>query len=397
MSISQSLAADRARTEAGWLFAASWRPMFLAAALYAAAAVPIWVFFFLTGVGEVGGMPAMTWHAHEMVFGYLPAVMAGYLLSATPNWTGRLPASGRPLMLLFAVWIAGRLVPLAAPPAVGALADAAFPLSVAFVLLREARVKAPKQSRHGLALFPVIAIASVAHRLFATDWETAAVFARLGVAVGALLIAAVGGRIVPSFTRNALAGRGAEKVPTPYGRFDVAVLMVASVGIFAWAAVPQSPATAALMALAGAMHLLRLARWRGWLVREGHVIALHAGYLWLTVGTILAALAAEPLSLVPADAALHAFTAGAIGTMTLAVMTRLALTRGVGRRARAGACSVALVLVNAGALLRVAAPVLAVHYEPLLIGGATLWSAAFALYVVAQLPFAEARRAPARA
>ncbi len=234
MSQTPFSAATRTRMDAGWLFAASFRPLFLGASALAAVSVPLWAWMFLTGVAEVAGMPAMAWHAHEMVFGFLPALMAGYLLSATPNWSGKLPASGWPLALLTALWVAGRIVPLVAPLPLAAAADVAFPLAVTAALLREARVKPPKQSRHGLMLFPALAAASLGHRFLADDWEATSMLARVGVAVAVLLISAVGGRLVPSFTRNALTGRGADRVREPYGRFDVLVLAAVFPGLAAW-------------------------------------------------------------------------------------------------------------------------------------------------------------------
>jgi uncharacterized protein involved in response to NO len=382
--MSPSLAASRARTDAGWFFAVPFRPVFIGASVLAAISVPVWAWMFLTGVAEVGGMPAMAWHAHEMVFGFLPAVMAGYLLSATPNWSGKLPASGWPLAALVALWALGRLVPIAAPFPLAVAADAAFPLAVTAVLVREARVRSPKQSRHGLMLFPVLAVASVAHRLVAEDYELAATFSRVGVAVAVLLISAVGGRLVPSLTRNALAGRGADRVPEPYGRFDILVLAVVFLALATWAAFPTYWVSALLMTGSAVIQGVRLVRWRGWLVRQFEVAALHAGYLWLVVGTALAGLAADPLALVPPDSALHAFTAGAIGAMTMAVMTRLSLTRGIGGRASGRLCAVALLCVNLAALARVAAPILHAHSVTLLGASAALWSLAWLTFLVAQ-------------
>jgi uncharacterized protein involved in response to NO len=386
MTMARSSAAARSRSEAGWLFAASFRPFFFGAAAYAASAVPIWVWLYLSGTDTVGGMPALRWHAHEMVLGFLPAIMAGYLLSATPNWSGRLPVSGIPLLCLFAVWVAGRLVPLFVPVGPGAALDAAFPLAMAALFLREARVEPRKGSRHGLMLFPVLAVTTVADRIFAHDPEMALLFSRLGIAVGALLIAAVGGRLVPSLTRTDLAARGeAGSVPEPYGRFDVVVLFAASAGLVSWVVAPYHPATAVLSIGAGLLHVIRLVRWRGWLLRQFDTIALHLGYLWLTAGTLLAGLAADPIATIPPDAALHAFTAGAIGTMTLAVMTRLTTTRGPGKRARRAYCIAGLVLVNLGAFLRVAAPLLPDVYATLLIWSGFAWSGGFAAFVLSSL------------
>lgn len=387
MSKARSSVAARSRDEAGWLFAAPFRPFFLGAAAYAAVLVPTWLWVFFFGPDTVGGMPALRWHAHEMVLGYLPAVMAGYLLSATANWSGNLPASGRPLLCLSAIWAAGRLVPPFVPPWPGLVIDAAFPLAMAAVFSREALAQPRKGSRHGLMLFPILAIAIVADRLFADDPETAGLIARLGIAVGALLIAAVGGRLVPSLTLNELVGKpGADLLPGPYRRFDVLVLLTASAGLVLWVAVPHHEATGIFSIGAGLLHVIRLGRWRGWLLRQPGIIALHLGYLWLALGTLLAGLAADPFGLVPADAALHAFTAGAIGTMTLAVMTRLAMTRGTGTRARPGRCMLGLLLVHLGAGLRVAAPFLPDHYPALLIAGGLAWSGGFAAFVLAHLP-----------
>ena len=383
--MSQSLAASRSRTDAGCLFAAPFRPFFVGASALAALSVPAWVAMYLGGASEVAGMPAFVWHAHEMVFGFLPAVMAGYLLSATPNWSGRLPTSGRPLAALFALWAAGRVAPFLAPLPVAVLADAAFPLAVTAVLVREACIKSPSQSRHGLILFPLLAVAAVVHRLTADDYELAVTMSRVGIAVAALLISAVGGRLVPSLTRNALACRGSERVPEPYGRYDVAVLVVVLPALVVWILAPASLPAAVAMAVAAALQALRLWRWRGWLVRQFDVLALHAGYLWLVIGTALAALAATPASAVPPDVALHAFTTGAIGAMTMAVMARLAVIR-AGRSLAAGVlCTLAIAGVNVGALARVLAPVADTHSLDLIIAGAALWATAWTVFTAAQV------------
>lgn len=388
MPPSPSLAASRARTDAGWLFAASSRPFFVGASALAALSVPAWIWLYFGGIAEVAGMPAMGWHAHEMVFGFLPAVMAGYLLSSTPNWSGRLPASGKPLAALFAVWIAGRVVPLLAPLPLAVAADAAFPLAVTAALAREARIKSPRQSRHGLMLFPVLAVAAVAHRLAADDFELAATLSRVGVAVAVLLVSAVGGRLVPSLTRNALAGRGAERVPEPYGRYDVLVLAAVLPALASWVMAPTHWVAALLMGASAVLQAVRLLRWRGWLVRQADVLALHAGYLWLVAGTALAALAAAPIADVPPDAALHAFTAGAIGAMTMAVMARLVTTRGGGSRAGAPLCTLALVAVNLAAAARVAAPFAGAAYGELIVVGAAFWTAAWGVFAAAQIGMA---------
>ncbi len=139
------------------------------------------------------------------------------------------------------------------------------------------------------------------------------------------------------------------------------------------------------MAIGAALQAVRLARWRGWLVRQPAVLTLHAGYLWVVLGTALAALAADPASAVSMDAALHAFTSGGIGAMTMAVMARLATTRGGGARANARLAMAALLLVNLSAACRVAAPFAVSGYAALLTAAALLWAAAWSTFLASQL------------
>ncbi|MCT8268301.1 NnrS family protein [Afifella sp. JA880] len=387
-AFSAAAAADPGR-RSGWFLAAPFRPFFIGASLFAASAVPVWLWLYLFEPVEVAGMPALAWHAHEMVFGYLPAVMAGYLLSLAGEGAGEGALPGRSLALLFFLWIAGRLLPLFVPFAIGTAVDVLFPLAVAGVLLKLSRFPGAKQSKHGLVLFPLLAAASLAHRVFAlgdgaADYEMVALLSRLGISVGALLIGAVGGRLVPELTRLALGDEAGGRVPEPYRRFDLIALLSLSAGLVAWVLVPSHPLTFVLAGMAALINLARLLRWRGFLLGDLPTLALHGGYLWLIAGLCLAALAASPASLVPADAALHALSAGAIGTMTLAVMARLAVSvepgRPVGKAVR-----LAIVLVHAGALLRVAAPLVVDLYRPLLASSGTFWSAAFFLFFVVQI------------
>lgn len=345
-------------------------------------------------------MPALVWHSHEMVFGFLPALFAGYLLTTTPNWSGHLPASGRPLAALFSLWVAGRILPLVLPFILGSIVDIAFPVTVAACLAREGRARSAQQTRHGLMLFPLLAVLSGLHRVASGDPEWAAMTARGGVAVAVLMIAAVGGRLVPSFTRNLLTGRGEERVPEPYGRFDVAVLILTLIGLLPWVLSPMSLPACLFAAICCFAHAARLLRWRGWLLRQVPVVFLHVGYLWVVVGFGLAALAAEPLLLVPPDAALHAFSAGAIGGMAIVVMVQLSLTRGAGHRPASRLCLIAILLIDSGAVLRVAAPVDGARYLEWLVAGAALWSLGFALFALAHAPITSAIRsssAPTRA
>jgi uncharacterized protein involved in response to NO len=212
----------------------------------------------------------------------------------------------------------------------------------------------------------------------------AEVAVRLALATVALLMVLIGGRVVPSFSRNWLAKRGAVRLPAAFGTFDTLVMVLSAVALAAWVAAPDAMATGLLLLGAGLANAVRLVRWRGWAtVPEPLLLILHVGYLWLAVSLALLGGAALWPASVGTTEALHALTAGAFGTMTLAVMTRASLGHS-GRPLTAGPATVAIyLLVTAGALLRVAAPVLPGGYLLVLSVSGVLWSAAFALFAIA--------------
>jgi len=367
--------ADARGTTPAALWSAGFRPFFLLASIWAALAVLIWLAAYVHGYALRGPLPAMYWHAHEMIYGYGLAAVAGFLLTAIPNWTGRLPVRGAPLAGLAALWLLGRIAAFTPAPWL----DLAFPIALMAVVAREV---ASARSFHNL---PVVVILGV---LFAGNLlvqlhalgiaYTAALGNRIGVATLLLLIALIGGRIIPSFTRNWLAkARPAERMPTPHSALDWACLFVALCGLVAWVAAPASPFSFGLEIAGGAALGVRLARWRGLAtVREPLLFVLHAGYGWLAAGLALAG-ANGFLGWLPAGAPLHALTVGAIGTMTLAVMTRASLGH-TGRALTAGAGTVAIyALVSLAALLRVSAQ------TPTMTSLAGLaWAAAFALFAL---------------
>lgn len=368
------------------LFAAGFRPFFLLAALWAALAVPVWLAAYEHGYAVGGVLPAMIWHAHEMVYGFGLAAVTGFLLTAIPNWTGRLPLRGAPLGLLAALWLAGRVALLASATigaGAAALIDLAFSAALATVVAREV-TKA--RNFHNLPVVAVLCLFFVGNllvHLHALDIAyTAALGNRIGIAMLLLLIALIGGRIVPSFTRNWLARmRPAERMPAPHSMLDWACLAMAAAGIVAWAVAPDSPIAHALEILAGVALAVRLARWRGLAtVREPLLFVLHAGYGWLAAG--LAVLGLNGFSgWLPPAAPLHALTVGAIGTMTLAVMTRTTLGH-TGHPLTAGRATVAIyLLVSLAAVVRVLSPVSS-HVAVLTALAGMAWLGAFALFAV---------------
>ena len=372
------------------ILAVGFRPFFLGAGLWAAGAVALWL-------AQLAGWPALpsafdpiAWHAHEMLFGYVTAVIAGFLLTAIPNWTGRLPVCGRQLGGLFALWCAGRVaigVSAWIGPAPAAALDLAFPAALCAVVLREiaaggnwrnlpvAAIVAVLAASNGLVHLEVLGLAP-------TQYLGADLGLRLGIAAVAVLIMLVGGRVVPSFTRNWLAKRGEAVLPRPFGRLDrLAVAATVAAGL-AWTFAPEAPASGALALLAAALGGARLAGWRGHRTRaEPLVWVLHLGYAWLVAGFALLG-AAVLVPALPQTAALHALTAGAMGTMTLAIMTRATLGHS-GRALTAGPGTAAIyALVGAAALMRVLAPLTAIDAALLFGLSGLAWIGAFALFVV---------------
>jgi uncharacterized protein involved in response to NO len=205
---------------------------------------------------------------------------------------------------------------------------------------------------------------------------------RIGIAVIVMLIGMIGGRIVPSFTRNWLVRENPGRLPAPFGRFDMIVVAVSALALMAWVADSASQYTGAALALAGLLHLVRLGRWAGdrtW--RERLVLILHVGYAFVPLGFLLNA--ASAFGLVPTGAGVHAWMVGAAGTMTLAVMSRATLGH-TGRQLTASAATQAIYLaIIVAALSRVCAVIEPTHSEPLLHVAAFAWAAAFFGFAIA--------------
>jgi uncharacterized protein involved in response to NO len=370
------------------------RPFFLGASVYAAISIPLWLWMIRTGAGPAGPFPGVSWHAHEMIFGYLGAVMAGFILTAVPNWTGRLPLSGAPLAVLFALWIAGRVACFfVGAPIAAMVIDLAFPVMLSAAVWRE--VAAGKNWRNApvALLLTLFAAANLLHHLGGFRPALGDIAIRLALSVAVVLIALIGGRIVPSFTRNWLVKRGERRLPASFGDIDKAALLSVVAGVLAWNTAPDWIATGALLLLAGALLVVRLARWRGlgtW--REPTVLVLHLGYAWLAMALLTLGASILAPGSVPPSAAMHALTAGAIATMTLAVMTRATLGH-TGRAIETDAATLAIyVMVTSGALLRVAAPILPTLYMTLLVAGGLAWSLAFVLFALRYGPMLLTKR-----
>lgn len=359
------------------------RPFFLLAALFALLDMVVWIGA-LSGLWEVGGdMGPIAWHAHEMLFGYGAAALCGFVLTAVPNWTGHLPVSGRPLLALVVLWLLGRGA-MAAPGLLGlwtaSAIDSLFLIAVAVIVGREVVVGRNWQNLRVLAGIGALAALNLGfHAATLWGWDIGPLL-RATVGVFALLISQVGGRIVPSFTRNALARRGETALPRPADRLDQVALGVALLAMLSWAVVPELWLTTILGTAAAVVHAIRLARWRPLpALREPLLAMLHIGYAFIVLGW--AAVAMASVGILAAPSALHIFTVGGIGLMTVAVMARA--TRGhTGHPVKASAVTVAAYgCLAAAALLRPLAGIIPDAYQQLLGVSGAAWILAFALFL----------------
>lgn len=372
------------------LFSFGFRPFFLLGALWAAVSVPLWIVSYAVGPDALPVNAGLAFHVHEMVFGYGSAIVAGFLLTAVPNWTGRLPVCGLPLMVLVSVWVAGRAVMLLQPGPVWvpAIVDAAFLLLFAAVIWREVIAGRNTRNLKVAAAVSMLALANIAfHWISLDDGGLPQAAIRAGLATLVFLILLIGGRITPSFTRNWLARQGGP-LPEAAGRVDAFALVVSFAALAAWAMFGLMFVPSVLLLVAGILNGLRLSRWRGErTLAEPLVIVLHAGYAWATLALFLIGLSGLWPEHVPRIAGLHAAGAGAVGVMTLAVMTRSSLGH-TGRALTAGTGTLAIYgLVNVAALARVAAPFLDQPYQMYAnFLASALWSGAFLGFVLVYGP-----------
>ena len=378
-------AVSRPRARQGWpLLAAGFRPFFLLGSIYAGLAILVWLPVFHGEITLISAFTPRDWHVHELLYGYLPAVITGFLFTAIPNWTGRLPIQGTPLLALVIVWIAGRLaVTLSAETGwmTAMLVDASFLALVATAAAREIVAGRNWKNLNVVILVLLLLAGNVAFHLEAHFRGLAETGIRIGIAVVVLLISLIGGRIIPSFTRNWLVRENPGRLPAPFARFDMVVVAITALTLASWIVNSGSRLTGTALALAGLLHLVRLARWAGdRTFRERLLLVLHVGYAFVPFGFLLNA--ASAFGLVPPGAGIHAWMAGAAGTMTLAVMSRATLGH-TGQPLTASRATQAIYLaIIVAALARICAVIDPAHSEPLLHLAAFAWAAAFLGFAV---------------
>jgi uncharacterized protein involved in response to NO len=378
------------------MWALGLRPFYLLAAIFALLAIPAWIASYVGLLQWSGYLHGPAWHSHEMVFGFAAAVICGFLLTAVRNWTGQPTLSGTGLAALAALWLMARVTALTGPAAFAAIIDSAFlpALAIAvFIPIRRSR------NVRNYKILLLLAGLSAINILYHMSWsgmmpgEISQLAIRVALDLITLLMAIVGGRVIPAFTANA--------VPSAHPRHNRGVEFVALGSLllilagdiagywfspgFSLGFSPGNSLVAAgwgmLLALAFVAHGVRL-----WLWQPQHTVhnpllwMLPVAYSWIPVS--LALRAAGEISGVPAAAAVHALTLGAISSLMLAMVARSALGH-TGRELRAGWIEIsAFLLIQLAAFIRVAATLIPpVYYRDAVILSGTLWSLAFALFL----------------
>ncbi|WEN42565.1 hypothetical protein CKCBHOJB_02164 [Thauera sp. GDN1] len=364
------------------LWALAFRPFYLLAALFAAIAVPVWAVAY-SGAIELP-MPGIWWHAHEMIFGFAVAVIIGFLFTAGRNWTGLDTPTGKPLMVLAAVWLAGRLAMAFGSGAWVAIVDLAF-LPVAAGMLLTVLIKAKSKRNYFVGALPaMLALANLFFHLAALGVIEADPLTAMHLALGlvVLLETIVGGRVIPMFTFNAV--RGVKQWRNV--KVDWAAAIATGIALLLWA-LGAGAWAGAVSLLAAALQAARVGGWNPWATRGQPILwVLHLAYLWIPLG--LALIALTQFGVLPRSAGIHALAIGATGGLIIGMITRTALGH-TGRMLVAGGIeTAAYALVLIAALLRV----LTVGFLPVAqLGGvhaaATLWSVAFLLYLWRYAPF----------
>lgn len=377
------------------VLALGFRPFYLLAGIFAAIALPVWMAVFFGYIQLPGYLSGLDWHSHEMIFGFAPAVIAGFLLTAVRNWTGLPTASGAALAGLAGLWLAGRVLVITGPVAPAMVVDLLFLPVLGVTLAMPILASRNLRNLKVLAILAVLAILNLgyhaAHMNFLPfEFKRIAVTAALDVIT--ILMAVIAGRVIPAFTKGAIAEASVHRSLAvevlAFGSL-VAVLIMDIMGF--WFSIPPVFWPVVLITAAVA-HGVRLALWKPQqTVSNPLLLMLPVAYAWIPIALVLRTMA--QLDLVPVAAATHALTIGAMSSLMIAMMTRSALGH-TGRTLQAGAVELtAFMLLQFAAVVRtLAGVVLPGQYRAAMILAALLWFLAFAVFLVGYAPILTQKR-----
>ncbi len=308
------------------IFSYGFRPFFLAAGIWAATAMLIWIGMLTGAVSVNSPYGALIWHAHELLFGYVPAVVAGFILTAIPNWTGREPVQGTELLILVLVWICGR-VAIGIADDIGlvlaAITDCLFLPVLTVIAARETIAAGNFRNLKIVIIFALLATCNIGFHIEILMHGYPFYSIRAAVSIIVTLVMLIGGRIIPNFTRNWLIAHNYESLPIQFNRYDGVAIVLSVLALALWTAFPVAIGSGFVLFVAAILQGIRLARWSGFqTLSEPLVFVLHLGYFFVPVGFAAVGISAIWPEFISTGGALHAWTSGAIGIMTLAVMTR---------------------------------------------------------------------------
>lgn len=378
------------------IFSGGFRPFFLFASLFAIVAVALWLADLLGYSILNTNLAPVDWHKHEMLFGYTSAVIAGFLFTAVPNWTGRFPVVGWPLIAIFVLWLAGRVAMLmgdAVNYGIAASVDAAFLPILGAVISRE--IISGKNWRNLRVLGPVLmlGIANIWFHFDIANGGTGTAPVRLGFASVLVLLMLIGGRVIPSFTRNWLARREPGPLPKPFDRYDTITVAASALALVLWTVLDTAPWLGAGFAALSVAHFVRLGRWAGFrTLANPLLLVLHIFYAFVPIGFLTLAVGMLMNSPAINTGALHVFGIGAAGGLTLAVMIRASL----GHTGRTLAADKVLNIVMIAMILSVTLRLIGAigpHLDWAITGSALAWIVAFGLFAFRVGPWLIAPRA----
>lgn len=374
------------------IFAGSFRVFFFSAALWAIVSLGSWIIYLAAGMELVGDVTS--WHAHELIYGYGGAVVAGFAFTAIPNWTGRTPVRGGTLALMFGLWFIARLAAALMLFDIQTINLASVSEILFFTMFvglaaREVIAGGNKRNFKIIAVFVLFFLSALVANLNRLEllevpflpWQT-------GLAILLLLICIIGGRIIPAFTANWLKKKLVEagvpnmenQLPVMFNKFDVVVILFTLLTFVLFIA-DYSDLTIFTSAAAMVLHVIRLMRWKGLKTFSSPIVlVLHISYLWVPVGFALLALSG--MDLIDETTALHAWTIGAMGSTTLAVMTRATLGHANLPLEDSVVLTAIYTAVNLAAVLRIAAAFMYDHYDMLIRASGGMWLLAFGLFVL---------------
>ncbi|NOD98189.1 NnrS family protein [Ruegeria sp. HKCCD6228] len=380
------------------VFSEGFRVFFLSAGLYGMFAGVAWGVWLASLDGlmpymeQSYAMPPVMWHAHEMIFGYATAALGGFFLTAVPNWTGAPEARARFITLVALIWMAGRLAVWFSgvlPPLFVALVDLSF-VPILALKIASQLVRRPKPQNMVFLYLLVLMLAS--NVMVHLEWmgvtvDTLNTGIRAGLLTLCSMIAILGGRITPAFTRNAMkrAGQPEASWPVSVARLDRATMILALLLPQLVLALDVGPVAGAVALVMGSVQLMRMARWRtGWALRQPILVALHLGLGMLALGLILWGLAA--IGMGNEIGALHVLGIGCVGGMTLAVMSRAALGHSGRPLVAPKPMAIAYGLMAVAALVRWLGSDMTGGYMTAMLTADGFWIAAMGLYLFAMWP-----------